>query len=561
VSTPLPNEAPLRDDDASASRRGSTSLGKYRLIARLGTGGMAEVFLAVAQGAMNVNRLVVVKRLRDEQADDAASRTMFLNEARLAARLAHPNVIQTFEAGAEAGGYFLAMEYVDGQPLSRLLSALRRGQRRMDPKVAARILSETLQGLHYAHELKDFDGSELAIVHRDVSPQNIMVTFDGVVKIVDFGIAKAASTAQTEHGVFKGKVAFMAPEQLVGHTVDRRADIFAAGIVLWEALTGKHLMAAETPAKTLYNLIHMEIPRVSAVVPDFPPVLDDIVARALERDVDRRYATAREMRDALESYIASAGGIGPEPIGTLVTTFFADTRARVQNEVKAQLAVLSLARQSDPALRINPHLSGTHIRTESETLIDLSDVAQFRTASMSAGSFRVRTTAGALAVPSRTNRALVVCAVVVMLGALGASGLALSRTLRPATAAPPPSAPPTMAPTIVTVTAPVVAAPPPAITAPAPSATSTADAASAPATATTAAHPPSPPAAAAPPPPRWWSPPPPKPAQPTAAAPTPSTPPPPSAEAVPKPAASAPAPAPPKASADNPQGRIFRRDL
>ena len=549
----IPLSAQLPDAIGSTPSRGSTCLGKYRLLARLGTGGMAEVYLAVAQGAMNVNRLVVVKRLRDEQADDESSRTMFLNEARLAARLAHPNVIQTFEAGAEAGSYYLAMEYVDGQPLSRVLTALRRAQRRMEPKVAARICAEALQGLHYAHELRDFDGSELSIVHRDVSPQNIMVTFDGVVKIVDFGIAKAVGTAQTEHGVFKGKVAFMAPEQLVGAMVDRRADVFAAGIVLWEALTGQHLMAAETPAKTIYNLVNKDIPRASSVCADIPPALDDIVAKALEREVDDRYATAREMRDALESFIASTGGIGPEPIGALVTSYFAETRARIQNEVKGQLAVLSLARQSDPALRLNPHLSGTHIRSESATLIDLSEVAQFRTASMSGGSFRVITTANVAS--SKTKRAAMIVWVAVTLGAVVVSGLALARSLRPA-----PSSP-TAATAVAPAAAPAIVTPPPAFNAAPPTAAISIEAPAAPSTGTSAAaaHPPAPPAAApSPPAPKWW-PPPPKP--PTAAAPAPSAPPQASASEPPKAASAAPVTPPPKASAENPAGRTFRRDL
>ncbi|HVH41967.1 MAG TPA: serine/threonine-protein kinase, partial [Labilithrix sp.] len=226
---------------AGSGTRRAVGFGKYRLFARLGSGGMADVYLAVAHGAMNVNRLVVVKRLRDEHTNESNSREMFLNEARLAARLNHPNVIQTFEAGSEAGSFFLAMEYVDGQPLSRVLTSLKRQGEVLEPRLAARVCSDALNGLHYAHELTDFDGSALEIVHRDVSPQNIMLTYEGTVKLVDFGIAKAAGSSQTAHGVFKGKVAFMAPEQVRGENVDRRADLFAAGIVLWEAVTGKHL--------------------------------------------------------------------------------------------------------------------------------------------------------------------------------------------------------------------------------------------------------------------------------------------------------------------------------
>jgi eukaryotic-like serine/threonine-protein kinase len=539
---------PPPEHEAPARSRGSTSLGRYRLIARLGTGGMAEVYLAVAQGAMNVNRLVVVKRLRDQQADDESSRTMFLNEARLAARLAHPNVIQTFEAGTEAGSYFLAMEYVDGQPLSRVLNALKRSQRRMDPRLAARICADALQGLHYAHELTDFDGTALQIVHRDVSPQNIMLTYDGVVKIVDFGIAKAAGTAQTEHGVFKGKVAFMAPEQLVGGLIDRRVDVFAAGIVLWEAVTGRHLMADETPAKTIYNLMNKQIPRASEVCSDIPPALDDVLARALERDVDRRYGSAREMRDALEGFIASAGGINAEAIGSLVAGLFAETRERVQKEVRTQLAVLSLGRQSDPALQISPHVSGTHLREGGATLVDLSDATVVRTASTSGGSYRVVTTATGVSPASRTRRIAMVVWIAVTLGAVGVSGLALSRSQRTATPPWPIVAAPTSAPVSALT---VATAPPPAITSPPPVATPEH------APVATASHVVPPPVVVTAPPQVWRPVAVSRPAPPsTGASPAPA-----SAPDAPRPPPSAASPVPSKPADDTAPGRTFRRDL
>lgn len=427
---------------------------------------MAEVFLAVAQGAMNVNRLVVVKRLRDEQSEEELSRDMFLNEARLAARLAHPNVIQTFEAGEEAGSYYLAMEYIDGQPLSRVLTALRRANRRMDPRLAARVCADALHGLHYAHELTDFDGTALQIIHRDVSPQNIMLTYDGVVKIVDFGIAKAAGTVQTELGVFKGKVAFMAPEQVLSGQVDRRVDVFAAGIVLWEAITGRPLMADETPAKTLYNLMNKEIPRASTICPDIPQALDDVLAKALEREVDKRYSSAKEMRDALESFIASAGGVHAEQIGAVVTSFFAEKRASVQREIKAQLAALSLGRRSDPAIPVtlSPHLSGTHLRPSGSMLVDLSDATLIRTASTSPEVFRVMTGSGVMPTPpSRTRRIAMAVWIAVTLGAVGVSALALVRSQRaPAPAALAAPSTPTPTPTVAAATLTLAPAPPPA---------------------------------------------------------------------------------------------------
>ena len=201
-STSTSTSTSLAASPTSSGTRRAVGFGRYRLFARLGSGGMADVYLAVAHGAMNVNRLVVIKRLRDEHANDEATREMFVNEARLAARLNHPNVIQTHEAGTENGTWFLAMEYVDGQPMSRLLNKMKREGKKLDPRIAARIVSDALNGLHYAHELCDFDETPLEIVHRDVSPQNLMITYEGAVKLVDFGIAKAVGTTQTAHGVF-----------------------------------------------------------------------------------------------------------------------------------------------------------------------------------------------------------------------------------------------------------------------------------------------------------------------------------------------------------------------
>lgn len=431
------SSAPKRNDQAppegSAAARRALAFGKYRLFARLGTGGMADVYLAVAQGAMNVNRLVVIKRLRDEQANDPGAREMFLNEARLAARLNHPNVIQTFEAGHEGGSYFLAMEYVDGQPLSRVLTKMKRDGKTIEPRLAARICSEALLGLHYAHELCDFDGTELKIVHRDVSPQNVMLTYDGRVKLVDFGIAKAVGTTQTAHGVFKGKVAFMAPEQVLGEDVDRRADLFAAGIVLWETVTGKPLMAEENPAKTLYNLMNKAIPRASEANPEVPAALDDIIARSLERDVSKRYQTAKEMRDALEGFITSTGSLDSDAIGELTKRLFTETREKVQAQIKAQLVTLTF-RDSDPSLDANSsedELGLTHVRSTGPMLIDLGDGATVESSLSNAAMFRVVTTGSAAMPappPSRTKRIALVAWVGITLLALGASGVALMRS-------------------------------------------------------------------------------------------------------------------------------------
>lgn len=454
-----------RDSVAPAARphaERAVTLGNYRLMAKLGTGGMADVYLAVAQGAMNVNRLVVVKRLRDEQAGDESAREMFLNEARLAARLNHANVIQTFEAGHESGSYYLTMEYVEGQPLSRVLTKLRQEERRVDMKIAARVCADALAGLHYAHELADFDGSPLKIVHRDVSPQNIMLTYAGVTKIVDFGIAKAAGSTQTAHGVFKGKVAYMAPEQVLGEDVDGRADVFAAGIVLWEAVTGKHLMAGDTPAKTLHNLMNKAIPRASEVLPEVPAALDAILAKALERDVELRYASAKAMRDALEGWLTSVGGAPAEEVGALVSSLFEDRKRTVQQQVKAQLAALSLSRASEPKVGV----SQMHVRTDA-TLIDLSEGA---TPGSYASMFRVVSTGSGIAPETPGLRAGALALGAITLLALGVSGFALY-CVQHAPAATTEVAPVTTAPPATAATAATAATEAPVAKAAAPTAT------------------------------------------------------------------------------------------
>jgi eukaryotic-like serine/threonine-protein kinase len=432
-------------------RRGVVAFGKYRLFARLGSGGRADVYLAVVRGAMNVNRLVVIKRLREEHEGDEATREAFLDEARLAARLDHRNVVQTYEAGSENDIVYLAMEYVDGRPFTRVLDTLKRQGKTLEPRLAARILSDALDGLHYAHEMRDLDGTALEIVHRFVSPKNLMLTYEGAVKLVDFG------TARTPQGVLKGKIAFMAPEQVTGDRIDRRADIFAAGIVLWEAVTGKPLIGDSTPAKTLYNLMNKAIPRASMVNRDVPKALDDVIARALQRDVKERFQTAKEMRDALESFIATAGGVSSEELGNLIKSLFHKTREKVHAQIKAQLTTLSLGRTSEAD--IEHDLNQTHIRSTG-LLIDLSEGFGSDPAA-NASLFRVvSSTAHRRRRPSTSRRIALVAWVGVTLLALGVSAIALMRSQKAAAPTPPvaraelPPEPPKTAATTSTTTKP-----------------------------------------------------------------------------------------------------------
>ncbi|WP_437623426.1 protein kinase domain-containing protein [Sorangium sp. So ce1151] len=331
----------------STNKQASNSLlGRYRLVAKLGRGGMADVFLAVSRGPGSFNKLVVVKCLRVGMAEDPRYVLMFLDEAKLSARLNHPNVIQTYEIGGESGGYFIVMEYLEGQPLKDIVRAVVSGcpgAPNFTRAVWVRIIAETLRGLHYAHELTDFDGRLLGIVHRDVSPHNIFITYDGAVKIVDFGVAKASlNAAHTESGTFKGKMAYAAPEQaMASDDVDRRADVFAIGIVLWELLAMRRLFDGDHVA-VMHQLLTRDIPRLSTVMPDIDPALDDIVAKALQRDPARRFDTAQEMGDALESYLLVSGeDVRNEQLGAYVLEMFAESRALVRQQVTAQFEYLT----------------------------------------------------------------------------------------------------------------------------------------------------------------------------------------------------------------------------
>src|SRR4051812_47615115 len=244
--------------------------GKYRLVAQLGEGGMAQVFLAVHAGprGSGFSKLTVIKKLRTSFEEDPAFIAMLVEEASLAARLNHPNVVQTHEVGDVDGKYFLSMEYLDGQSLHRTQNrskARQHAAKELDPSTAAPtfttemeyvVLLDVLAGLHHAHELADYDGTPFAIVHRDVTPHNVFITYEGQVKIVDFGIAKAAGRgAETRHGEIKGKMRYMAPEQALGKQLDRRADIFAVGILLWEAATGQRRWKDEPEASIIRALL------------------------------------------------------------------------------------------------------------------------------------------------------------------------------------------------------------------------------------------------------------------------------------------------------------------
>ena len=334
-----------RTEAVTKPEGGTTAFGKYQLFASLGRGGMADVFLSVSRGQMGFNKLAVIKRLRPALAEEQAFRHMFLDEARLAARLSHPNIVHTYEVGEQAGVYFIAMEYLDGQSLNKVLKESVRRKERIEPAIAARIIADALAGLGYAHDLRDYDGRPLSIIHRDVSPHNVFVTYDGHTKLVDFGIAKAAlSSTETEVGVLKGKVAYMSPEQAMGQVLDARSDLFAMGIVLWELLAQQRLMTGDSAANTLHKLMSEPIPRLSEVVPYIDPSLDQIVARSLEKDVNRRFQSAHEMRDALEQWLSvQHPPARQEEVGRVLSGMFQNLRDEVQQQIQRHMAALNHA--------------------------------------------------------------------------------------------------------------------------------------------------------------------------------------------------------------------------
>jgi serine/threonine-protein kinase len=345
-------------------------LGKYHVLATLGRGGMSSVYLAVARGPGAFHKLLVLKELNPfqersfpEEGGDANFVAMFQDEARLAALLNHPNVVQTYEVLQFDQRHIIVMEYLNGQPLSVLLKRAH-GRGGLAPGVAARIATDVCAGLHYAHELKGLDGAPLSVVHRDISPHNVFVTYEGQVKIVDFGIAKtAARSVATETGVLKGKVAYMSPEQAEGIEVDRRADIFSTGIVLYEALALVRIWKdRDADVDILRALMNGDIRRsprdVNANVPE---PLDRVCQRALAPKREDRYPTALDMARELEAYLETLSPrVTSREVATLMADMFSKERASVEESIQRQLRVFEQAPSAEFAASNLPNLTLAH---------------------------------------------------------------------------------------------------------------------------------------------------------------------------------------------------------
>src|SRR3954447_8521307 len=282
--------------------------GKYFLLERINVGGMAEVFKAKTFGVEGFERLVAVKRILPNIAEDEEFIAMFIDEAKIAVQLQHANVAQIFDLGKVEDAFFIALEYVHGKDLRAIFDRMRNRGEPLPVALACYIMMQVCEGLDYAHNKRDAQGRQLFLIHRDISPQNVLIGYEGEVKLIDFGIAKAVGKAsKTQAGILKGKFGYMSPEQVRGLPIDRRSDIFAIGIVLYELLTGERLFIGESDFSTLEKVRNVEIQPPSNYNKKIPQELERVVLKALARDPDDRYANAIDLHDDLQSFLYSVG--------------------------------------------------------------------------------------------------------------------------------------------------------------------------------------------------------------------------------------------------------------
>lgn len=320
-------------------------LGPYRLRYKVAQGGMASVYLAQREGTHGFERWVAVKVIHSHLAEERRFVTMLLDEAHVASRIHHTNVCSVQDFGEHDGIPYLVMEYLHGESLSAAVRRLAAQGRPFSPWLAARIVENAARGLHAAHELHDVDGSFLSVVHRDVSPQNIVMLYDGVSKVLDFGIARARGRlTATAAGELKGKFGYMSPEQLEGGEIDRRSDVWALGVVLWETTVGKRLFRADAEGRTVWNVMNLPVPSPSETHPDFPRRLEDTIMSCLIRNPARRIQTAGELADRLEAYLYEKGWpAGPAKVSEWMHETFPD---------KHEMRLLMLSSTADATMEV-----------------------------------------------------------------------------------------------------------------------------------------------------------------------------------------------------------------
>src|SRR5579859_2032228 len=384
--------------------RPARSIGRYVLFDEIAAGGMATVHFGRQSGAAGFSRTVAIKRLHQNLVKDPEFVAMFLDEARLVARIRHPNVVPTIDVAATEGEVFVVMEYVHGESLARLRTAMLKAARVADPRIVAAIMSGVLHGLHSAHEAKSEQGQSLNIVHRDVSPQNILVGIEGISRVLDFGVAKAIGRVQsTREGQIKGKLAYMPPEQLQGGYVTRQADVYAVAAVTWEALTGQRLFSGKDTGALVTAILSESIPPPSQVASQVSKAFDRVVMRGLERNPSRRYASARDMALDLERCV---GVVSPSEVGTWVE--------RWAGSALSTRAALIAAIEGTPVARLSERMRAA-VPTVSDVPLDVALDAPDGNASGRPDHSRVTSSSRARGMV-QTRRRIAVLASVVALG-------------------------------------------------------------------------------------------------------------------------------------------------
>jgi len=348
-----------------------TSFGRYEIVHPLATGGMGTVYLGRMRAARGVSLNVAIKRINASLAGDPHILGMFVDEARITSLVRHPNVVQTLDVVEESGELLLVMEYVHGVSLARLLAAARLRKERLPLAVASRIASDVLHGLHAAHEAKNEQGKSLEIVHRDVSPQNILIGVDGITRVADFGIARAANQVETTRvGEIKGKLRYIAPEQFGRDAVDRRADIYGVGLLLWEMIAGTAMRAASSPGGLTSAILVQRAEPPSSWVPEVPPALDDIVMKALANEPRDRFPFAAQMAVALEAAMTPAPYANvAELVRDLAYEEMEERKALLERAAALPFEPISGSPISVPSVPSSPSLSSLRASTSSSALV------------------------------------------------------------------------------------------------------------------------------------------------------------------------------------------------